>query len=135
MGNADPQALVVAVAAANAVEHVGLPEAQLNLVQAVIYVANAPKSNASARAIWDARADVRREGIGAPPTWLRDAHSAGGRTRTPGEAYVSPHDDPSRLGIDHLPEGVRGRTYYRPSGNGQESRADEEEPAGDDRDG
>ena len=79
VGNADPQALVVAVAAAHAVEHVGLPEAQLNLAQAVIYVANAPKSNASARAIWEARADVRRDGIGRPPPWLRDAHSTGGR--------------------------------------------------------
>ena len=135
VGNADPQALVVAVAAANAVEHVGLPEAQLNLAQAVIYVAGAPKSNASARAIWEARADVRRDGIGAPPTWLRDAHSAGGRTRSPEQAYVSPHDDPGRLGLDHLPDGLQGRTYYRPSGNGRESTRDEEEHAGGDRDG
>ena len=122
VGNADPQALVVAVAAAHAVEHVGLPEAQLNLAQAVIYVASAPKSNASARAIWEARADVRRDGIGSPPNWLRDAHSTGGRSRGPGESYVSPHDDPSRLGLDHLPDEVRGRTYYRPSGNGDEAR-------------
>jgi putative ATPase len=116
VGNADPQALVVAVAAAQAVEHVGLPEAQLNLAQAVIYVANAPKSNASARAIWEARADVRRDGIGSPPVWLRDAHSTGGRSRGPDESYVSPHDDPSRLGFE-----VSGRTYYRPSGNGDET--------------
>ena len=67
VGNADPRALLVAVAAAQAVEHVGLPEAQLNLAQAAIYVARAPKSNASARAIWNARAEVRRDGIAEPP--------------------------------------------------------------------
>ena len=81
VGNADPQALVVAVAAAQALEHVGLPEAQLNLAQAAIYVARAPKSNASARAIWDARADVRRDGIGEPPAALRDAHYRGAAAR------------------------------------------------------
>ncbi len=122
VGNADPQALVVAVAAAHAVEHVGLPEAQLNLAQAVIYLANAPKSNASARAIWEARADVRATGSASPPPWLRDAHSTGGRSRGPDESYVSPHDDPARLGLDHLPDEVRGRTYYGPSGNGDEAR-------------
>ncbi len=72
IGNADPRALLVAVAAAQALEHVGLPEAQLNLAQAVIYLANAPKSNASARAVWEARQEVRDRGIQAPP-----ARSAG----------------------------------------------------------
>ena len=67
VGNADPQALVVAVAAAQALEHVGLPEAQLNLAQAAIYLARAPKSNASAQAIWQARGDVRDRGILPPP--------------------------------------------------------------------
>ena len=131
VGNADPQALVVAVAAAHAVEHVGLPEAQLNLAQAAIYVARAPKSNATARAIWAARADVRREGIAAPPPMLRDTHYRGAADRGHGEGYVSPHDDPRRAGIDHLPESVRGRTYYVPSANGEE---DEETLRGD-RDG
>ena len=79
VGNADPRALVVAVAAAQALEHVGLPEAQLNLAQAAIYLANAPKSNASAQAIWDARSEVRERGIQAPPAALRDAHYAGAR--------------------------------------------------------
>ena len=120
VGNADPQALVVAVAAAQALEHVGLPEAQLNLAQAAIYVARAPKSNASARAIWSARADVRRDGIAEPPAELRDAHYRAAASRGHGVGYVSPHDDPSRDGVDHLPESLRGRAYYVPSGNGEE---------------
>jgi putative ATPase len=120
VGNADPQALVVAVAAAQALEHVGLPEAQLNLAQAAIYVARAPKSNASARAIWDARADVRRDGIAEPPAMLRDAHYRAAASRGYGVGYVSPHDDPSRSGADYLPESLRGRAYYVPSGNGEE---------------
>ncbi len=120
VGNADPQALVVAVAAAQALEHVGLPEAQLNLAQAAIYVARAPKSNASARAIWDARADVRRDGIAEPPAMLRDAHYRAAASRGHGVGYVSPHDDPSASGADHLPESLRGRAYYVPSGNGEE---------------
>jgi putative ATPase len=127
VGNADPRALLVAVAAANAVEHVGLPEAQLNLAQAAIYVARAPKSNASAQAIWGALADVRREGIGEPPATLRGSGYRGAAARGHGVGYVSPHDDPSRAGVDHLPESVRGRTYYVPSGNGEEA----EETRGD----
>ncbi len=71
IGNADPNALVVAVAAAQALEHVGLPEAQLNLAQAAIYLARAPKSNASAVAIWEARRDVRELGNARPPAMLR----------------------------------------------------------------
>lgn len=123
VGNADPRALLVAVAAAQAVEHVGLPEAQLNLAQAAIYLARAPKSNASAAAIWRAREDVRRDGIEQPPPMLRDAHYRGARERGHGTGYVSPHDDPTRAGIDHLPDRLRGRTYYRPSGNGDETGA------------
>ena len=129
VGNADPRALLVAVAAAQAVEHVGLPEAQLNLAQAAIYVARAPKSNASAQAIWQARADVRRDGIGAPPPMLRDAHYRGAADRGHGVGYVSPHDDPAGSAADHLPESLRGRAYYVPSSNGEEA----EETAHDDR--
>ncbi len=128
VGNADPRALLVAVAAAQALEHVGLPEAQLNLAQAAIYLAGAPKSNASAKAFWEARADVRRDGAKPPPPALRDAHYAGAAIRGHGVEYVSPHDDPARSGIDHLPDGLQGRTYYRPSGNGEER---EEERGGD----
>ncbi len=120
IGNADPRALLVAVAAAQALEHVGLPEAQLNLAQAAIYLARAPKSNASARAIWEARAEVRERGIRPPPPALRDGHYAGARTRGHGEGYVSPHNDPERAAADHLPDGLRGRTYYVASSNGEE---------------
>jgi putative ATPase len=120
IGNADPRALLVAVAAAQALEHVGLPEAQLNLSQAAIYLANAPKSNSSARAIWEARSEVRARGIEAPPPGLRDAHYAGAETRGHGVGYVSPHDDPGAAAADHLPAGLAGRTYYVPSGNGEE---------------
>ncbi len=114
VGDADPQALVVAVAAAQAVEHVGLPEAQLALAQAAIHVARAPKSAAVARAIWSARDDVRREGIEPPPPFLRDAHYRGAAERGHG-GYVSPHDDPGRSAVDHLPVRLHGRTYYRPA--------------------
>jgi len=131
VGDADPNALVVAVAAAQAVEHVGLPEAQLNLAQAAIYVACAPKSNATAQAIWRARDDVRREGIAAPPAELRDAHYRGAEARGHGVGYVSPHVDPARAAGDHLPEGLRGRTYYVPSSTGEEG----EEARRDDRHG
>ena len=120
IGNADPRALLVAVAAAQALEHVGLPEAQLNLSQAAVYLARAPKSNAAARAIWDARAEVRERGIQPPPPALRDSHYAGARVRGHGEGYVSPHDDVDGAMADHLPDGLRGRTYYVPSGNGEE---------------
>ena len=124
IGNADPQALLVAVAAAHAVEHVGLPEAQLNLAQAVVYLARAPKSNASAVAIWEARRDVRERGNLRPPPMLRDAHYRGARDRGHGEGYVYPHDDPRGFELDYLPEELRGRTYYRPSGQGEEATDD-----------
>jgi len=132
VGNADPRALLVAVAAAQAVEHVGLPEAQLNLAQAAIYVARAPKSNASARAIWDARADVRRDGIAEPPAVLRGSGYRGAEARGHGQGYVSPHEDADAALVDHLPEGLQGRAYYVPSGHGEES---EEDATSGDRDG
>jgi len=120
VGNADPMALVVAVSAAHAVEHVGLPEAQLNLAQAATYLACAPKSNAAATAIWTAREDVRGRGAEAPPPSISDSRSVAGRGRGSDERYVNPHDDPSAFEVDHLPEALRGRRYYRPAGNGEE---------------
>lgn len=122
IGNADPRALLVATAAAQALEHVGLPEAQLNLAQAAIYLARAPKSNASARAIWTARRDIRVQGLERPPAMLRDAHYRGAAARGHGEGYVYPHDDPAGFALEFLPEELRGRTYYVPSGNGEETR-------------
>jgi len=114
VGNADPQALVVAVAAAQAVEHVGLPEAQLNLAQAAIYLALAPKSNAVTVALGEARGDVRELGNVRPPKELRDAHYPGAKKLGHGQGYVYPHDDPAGFEVDHLPDELKGRTYYRP---------------------
>jgi putative ATPase len=124
IGNADPQALLVAVAAARAVEHVGLPEARLNLAQAAIYLARAPKSNASYVALEEATADVREHGQVRPPDSLRDAHYPGARKLGRGTGYVYPHDDPRGFDVDHLPEPLRGRRYYRPGGSGQEEDTD-----------
>ena len=121
IGNADPNALVVAVAAAQALEHVGLPEAQLNLAQAAIYLASAPKSNASAVAIWEARRDVREHGNARPPAMLRSTgHKAGAKARGHGEGYAYPHDDPAGFDVSYLPEELKGRRYYRPTGAGEE---------------
>src|SRR5207302_6961493 len=94
IGNADPRALQVAVAAAHAVEHVGLPEARLNLSQAAIYLARAPKSNASYKAYAAAARDVRERGNLRPPRSLRDA-SYYGRKLGHGKGYVYPHEDPA----------------------------------------
>ena len=94
IGNADPRALLVAVAAAHAVEHVGLPEARLNLAQAAIYLARAPKSNASYVALKEATADVREGGNVRPPKPLRDASYRGAKKLGHGQGYVYPHDDP-----------------------------------------
>jgi len=128
VGNADPNALVVAVAAAQALEHVGLPEAQLNLAQAAIYLALAPKSNASAVAIWEARRDVREHGNARPPAMLRSTgHSAAAKARGHGEGYVYPHDDPAGFELSYLPEELRGRRYYRPTPDGEEAADDGED--------
>jgi putative ATPase len=120
IGNADPRALLVAVAAAQAVEHVGLPEARLNLAQAAIYLARAPKSNASFQALRRATKDVQEKGNIRPPKSLRDA-SWYGRQLGHGEGYVSPHSDPSGFDVDHLPDELKGTKYYEPSGSGEET--------------
>jgi putative ATPase len=123
IGNADPRALLLAVAAAQAVEHVGLPEARLNLAQAAIYLARAPKSNASYMALNRATADVKERGASRPPKALRDS-SWYGRRLGHGEEYVYPHDDPAGFETSHLPEELEGRRYYEPSGSGEESSDD-----------
>jgi putative ATPase len=123
VGNADPRALQVAVSAAHALEHVGLPEAQLNLSQAAIYLATAPKSKASANAIWEARREVREGGNLRPPPMLRDAHYPAAKKLGHGVGYIDPHTDPRGSELDYLPEELRGRQYYRPSGNGEEAEA------------
>ncbi len=121
IGNADPRALLVAVAAAQAVEHVGLPEARLNLAQAAVYLARAPKSNASYRALGAATADVREHGHLHPPDALRSASYPGARKLGRGEGYRYPHDDPAGFEVDCLPDELKGRVYFTPSGNGEEA--------------
>ncbi len=118
VGNADPRALLVAVAAAQALEHVGLPEARLNLAQATIYLARAPKSNAVITAIGAATRDVREHGALRPPKSLRDAHYPGAKRLGHGKGYVYPHDDPRGFEVDYLPDELKGRTYYEPPDDG-----------------
>ena len=126
VGMADPTALGVAVAAAQAVEFVGLPEARINLAQAVIHIALAPKSNAVVTAIGAAQADVRAGLIGAVPAHLRDAHYAGAKRLGHGEGYVYPHDRPEGIvAQQYAPDVVNGRAYYEPTSHGAESRFSE----------
>lgn len=118
VGNADPQALVLAAAALQAVEFVGMPEAQIPLAQAAIYVATAPKSNSSYTAISKALADVAEERTHAVPEHLRDASYPGAKRLGRGEGYRYPHDYP-----DHIVEQVylpREAMYYEPSSEGYE---------------
>jgi putative ATPase len=125
IGDADPQALLVAVAAAHAVEHVGLPEARLNLAQAAIYLACAPKSNAVIRALGAATKDVRERGNLRPPKELRDAHYPGAKKLGHGVGYVYPHSDPAGFDVDHLPAELKGRKYYEPRRGGPHPRKKE----------
>ena len=117
IGMADPTSLVVATACAQAVDFVGMPEAQLNLAQATVHLARAPKNNATSVAIWAAMDDVRRGAIGEVPKFLRDAHYKGAAELGHGSDYVSPHvateESPAADAADYLPEVLRGRTYYR----------------------
>ncbi|MCU1500687.1 MAG: putative ATPase [Ilumatobacteraceae bacterium] len=122
VGMADPQALVVAVAAAHALEHVGLPEAQLNLSQAAIHLATAPKSNRAALAIWNAREDVRNGAVGEVPAHLRDAHYQGARSLGHGTGYEYPHDHPDGwVDQQYLPAEQSEKRYYEPSEHGAEA--------------
>jgi putative ATPase len=125
IGNADPRALQVAVAAAHAVEHVGLPEAQLNLAQAAIYLARAPKSNAVIEALRAAQKDVRDQGHLRPPAPLRGTGYYGAKKLGRGQGYIYPHSDPRGYEVDHLPDELKGRRYYRPSGSGEEKGDDD----------
>lgn len=121
VGNADPQALLVATAAAQAVEMVGLPEAQIPMAQAAIYIATAPKSNASCQAIHQAMADVRDEENQIVPSHLRDSSHAGAAKLGDGVGYRYPHDyEGGYVEQDYLPENIRGRHYYQPTERGYE---------------
>jgi len=121
VGMADPQSLLVAVAAAHALEHVGLPEAQLNLSQAVVHLATAPKSNRAALAIWQAREDVRNGAVGEVPPHLRDSHYQGAASLGHGAGYEYPHDHPAGwVAQQYLPDSLVDRRWYEPSDHGQE---------------
>ena len=123
VGMADPTALQVAVAAAQAVDLVGLPEARINLAQAVIHIALAPKSNAVITAIDRAIGDVRAGRLGAVPAHLRDSHYRGAADLGHGVGYRYPHDHPGGVVAQrHLPEEVDGAEYYRPTTHGAERR-------------
>ncbi|HLL68452.1 MAG TPA: replication-associated recombination protein A [Micromonosporaceae bacterium] len=129
VGLADPGALAVATAAAHAVEYVGLPEVQLNLAQAVIHLATAPKSNAVTAALGAAMADVRSGLGGSVPAHLRDAHYAGARGLGHGSGYRYPHDDPRGVVTQrYAPEGLVHREYYQPAGHGAERAVAERLP-------
>ena len=118
VGNADPMALVLASAAFQASELVGLPECKLILSQAAIYVATAPKSNASARAIWQAEADIRKGLVLDVPLHLRDTHYPGARQLGHGRGYRYPHDYPGGwVEQSYLPRPLR---YYEPTDRGHE---------------
>jgi putative ATPase len=121
VGMADPTALQTAVAAAQAVQLIGMPEARIILSQAVVHLATAPKSNAAYLAIGAATADIRA-GLGGPvPPHLRDGHYAGAARLGHGKGYRYAHDDPRGVVTQqHAPDGVHGRTYYEPTDRGAE---------------
>lgn len=121
IGMADPQAMVIANSAAQAVQLIGMPEGRIPLAQAVVYLATAPKSNAAYLAINEAIADVRAGNFGRVPQPLRDAHYAGAKKLGHGRGYVYPHD--SEIGVSkqqYLPDELKDREYYKPRELGHE---------------
>ena len=125
VGNADPQALQVAVAAAQAVVRIGMPESQLILSQAALYVACAPKSNSATNAIFEATEAVK-SGKATIPPYLQDAHYPGAGKLGHGIGYEYAHDFPKHFSKQrYLPEELKDRKFYRPSGNGYEKKIQE----------
>ena len=123
IGEADPMALVVATAGAQAVELVGLPEARINLAQVVVHLAQAPKSNRAYLGIGAALGDVGRGLVGEVPPPLRDTSGQASKRLGHGVGYRYPHDDPSGwVDQQYLPDVVAGRRYYQPSQHGYEGR-------------
>ena len=121
VGMADPQSLLIADAAARAVEYVGLPEAQLNLAQAVVHLASAPKSNTVTTALGAAQEDVASQPAGQVPAHLRDSHYRGAARLGHGKGYRYPHDDARGWAEQqYRPEHLEGRVYYQPSTHGAE---------------
>jgi putative ATPase len=123
VGLADPTALQAAVAAAQAVEFVGLPEARINLAQAVIHLSLAPKSNSVVRAIGAAQGDVQAGLAGSVPAHLRDSSYRGAARLGHGRGYRYPHDYPEGVVAQaYAPDPVAGHKYYEPSRHGAEAR-------------
>jgi len=127
VGNADPRALQVAVAAMQAVEMIGLPEAQYALAQAASYVASAPKSNRAGAGYWAALADVNERGRLPVPLHLRaGTHRRLAREQGHGKGYKYPHDFPGGdVEQQYLPDELVGKTYYEPSDQGMETQIGE----------
>ena len=126
VGNADPMALTVAVSAAQAVERIGMPEAQIVLSQAVLYVATAPKSNSAVNAVFDAQAAVQRQKTMPVPVHLQDSHYKGSAKLGHGQGYKYAHDYPNHyVKQQYLPDGMEGQRFYHPSGNGYEKQITE----------
>lgn len=123
VGNADPQALVVATNASLAVERIGMPEAQIILSQAASYVASAPKSNAACGAVFSAMEEVRRSGNLPIPAHLQDAHYKGAAKLGRGTGYKYAHDYPNHYVVQqYLPYELNGKEFYKPTGNGYEAK-------------
>lgn len=123
VGNADPQALTVAVSAAQAAERIGMPEAQIILAQAVTYVATAPKSNAACNSVFEAMSAVQNQRNMPVPVHLQDAHYKGSAKLGHGAGYKYAHDYPNHyVAQQYLPDGMEGQTFYRPTENGYEQQ-------------
>ena len=126
---ADPTALQVAVAAAQTVQLIGMPEARIALAQATLHLATAPKSNSVIVGIDQAMADVRAGATGTVPPHLRDGHYAGAQRLGNAVGYRYPHDDPDGvLAQQYPPDDLVGRDYYRPSTRGAERAVAERLP-------
>ncbi len=126
VGNADPQALVVATNAMLAVERIGMPEGRIILSQAALYVATAPKSNASCMAIDAAQSDVAHKEIGVVPSHLRDSHYSGAKELEHGVGYLYAHDYPHHyVKQQYLPDALIGASYYTPTEEGFEKKVKE----------
>lgn len=123
VGMADPNALVVAMSAANALEYIGMPEARLPLAEAVIYIATAPKSNAVIKAIDSALGDIEKKKIGTVPVHLRDAHYKGAAKLGHGREYKYPHHfEGNYVEQQYMPDELLGTAYYHPYDSGYEEK-------------
>ena len=122
IGNADPQALVLATAAAQAVQQIGLPEGRIPLAQATVYLAAAPKSNSAYLAINEAQAFINKGSAGSVPSHLRDGSYQGAANLGHGQGYLYPHDFPGHfVHQTYLPQGLEHKVFYRPGTEGQET--------------